>query len=109
MGSIKKEVGTTVSKGGHNDLRKTNLDVNIVDGKLDLNTHTEIMTEEANPVRKSMRIKPSAFKYLVVVQKGDAEPLEVALFKSEGDAQICARALNKSSSSEYKYRITDKT
>jgi hypothetical protein len=45
IGSIKKEVGDSTFKGGHNDLRKTNYDVNIKDGKLDLNTHKEVITE----------------------------------------------------------------
>ena len=45
MGTIKKEVGDTTFKGGHNDIRKTNYDVNIVDGKLDLNTHKTVLTE----------------------------------------------------------------
>lgn len=45
LGSIKKEVGTNISKSGHNDLRKTNYDVNIKDGKLDLYTHKTVLTE----------------------------------------------------------------
>ena len=46
MGSIKKEVGDTPFKGGHNDIRKTNYEVKIkADGKLDLYTHKTIMTD----------------------------------------------------------------
>jgi hypothetical protein len=45
LGSIKKEVGSSVYKGGHNDLRKTTYDVNIQDGKFQLNTHKTILTE----------------------------------------------------------------
>lgn len=45
MGSIKKEVGDTTYKGGHNDLRKTSYKVNIKDGKFQLDTHKTILTE----------------------------------------------------------------
>lgn len=45
LGSIKKAVGTHVSKGV-SDIRKTQYDVRITeDGKLDLYTHKEIITE----------------------------------------------------------------
>ena len=54
MGTIKKEVGDTAFKGGHNDIRKTNYDVNIVDGKLDLNTHRTVLTE--SKINESMTI-----------------------------------------------------
>ena len=48
VGSIKKEVGDTPYKGGHNDIRKTNYEVKIKsDGKLDLYTHKTIMTESS--------------------------------------------------------------
>ena len=40
LGKVEKEVGETPFKGGHNDIRKTNLEVKITeDGKLDLYTH----------------------------------------------------------------------
>ena len=40
LGKVEKEVGETPYKGGHNDIRKTNLEVKITeDGKLDLYTH----------------------------------------------------------------------
>ena len=117
LGTVKKAVGDNVFKGGHNDLRKTSYDVKITEnGKLDLYTHKEILTEgvkypsqneESNPVRKAMRIIPSAFKYLIVVQKEGHEPLEVAKFRAQGDAILAARALNKKSGKEYTYRITD--
>jgi len=46
LGSIEKEVGDTISKGGHNDLRKTKYDVRLDEnGKLDLYTHKTIITE----------------------------------------------------------------
>ena len=46
LGSIKKEVGDSAFKGGHNDLRKTQYDVKLTeDGKLDLYTHKEVVTE----------------------------------------------------------------
>ena len=46
VGSIKKEVGDTPYKGGHNDIRKTNYEVKIKsDGKLDLYTHKTVLTE----------------------------------------------------------------
>lgn len=44
LGTIKKEVGTSVFKG-HNDLRKTSYDVNIKDGKFQLDTHKTVLTE----------------------------------------------------------------
>jgi ABC-type polar amino acid transport system ATPase subunit len=52
MGSIKKEVGTHISKSGHNDLRKTTYDVNIVDGKFDLHTHKTVMTESSESINE---------------------------------------------------------
>lgn len=45
LGTIKKEVGSTVYKGGHNDLRKTTYDVKIKDGKFQLDTHKTVLTE----------------------------------------------------------------
>lgn len=40
LGKVEKEVGGKTFKGGHNDIRKTNLEVKITeDGKLDLYTH----------------------------------------------------------------------
>ncbi len=46
LGSVEKEVGTTVFKGGHNDLRKTSHKVQLnEEGKLVLNTHKTIITE----------------------------------------------------------------
>ena len=39
VGKIQKEVGSTPYKGGHNDIRKTNYEVKITNGKLDLYTH----------------------------------------------------------------------
>ena len=46
LGPIAKEVGDTVFKGGHNDLRKTNHKVQLnEEGKLDIYTHKTIVTE----------------------------------------------------------------
>ena len=46
LGPIAKEVGDTVFKGGHNDLRKTNHKVQLnEEGKLDIYTHKTILTE----------------------------------------------------------------
>jgi len=50
LGTVKKEVGNSTYKGGHNDLRKTEYDVKLTeDGKLDLYTHKEV---EATYTRK---------------------------------------------------------
>jgi hypothetical protein len=58
LGSIKKEVGDTPYKGGHNDIRKTNYDVKIKeDGKLDLYTHKTIMTEGKSLIKEASEIK----------------------------------------------------
>lgn len=57
LGSIKKEVGDTPYKGGHNDIRKTNYDVKIKeDGKLDLYTHKTIMTENKSLLKEASEI-----------------------------------------------------
>ena len=58
MGSIKKEVGDTPYKGGHNDIRKTNYEVKIKeDGKLDLYTHKTIVTENKNLLKEASEIQ----------------------------------------------------
>ena len=58
MGNIKKEVGDTPYKGGHNDIRKTNYEVKIkADGKLDLYTHKTIVTESKNLLKEASEIK----------------------------------------------------
>lgn len=58
MGSIKKEVGDTPYKGGHNDIRKTNYEVKIkADGKLDLYTHKTIVTENKNLLKEASEIE----------------------------------------------------
>ena len=54
LGSVKKEVGDSTFKGGHNDLRKTQYDVKLTeDGKLDLYTHKEVVTESKNPLNEA--------------------------------------------------------
>jgi len=58
MGSIKKEVGDTPFKGGHNDIRKTNYEVKIkADGKLDLYTHKTVLTESKGVIKEAEKIK----------------------------------------------------
>lgn len=58
MGSIKKEVGDTPFKGGHNDIRKTNYEVKIkADGKLDLYTHKTVMTDNKKLIKEASEIK----------------------------------------------------
>jgi len=58
MGSIKKEVGDTPFKGGHNDIRKTNYEVKIkADGKLDLYTHKTVLTESKRVIKEAEKIK----------------------------------------------------
>jgi hypothetical protein len=58
MGNIKKEVGDTPYKGGHNDIRKTNYEVKIkADGKLDLYTHKTIVTESKNLLKEASEIE----------------------------------------------------
>ena len=53
MGTVKKEVGDTVFKGGHNDLRKTQYDVTITDGKLDLHTHNTVLSESKSKINEA--------------------------------------------------------
>jgi hypothetical protein len=58
VGSIKKEVGDTPYKGGHNDIRKTNYEVKIkADGKLDLYTHRTIVTETKQKLNEASEIE----------------------------------------------------
>lgn len=58
MGSIKKEVGDTPFKGGHNDIRKTNYEVKIKeDGKLDLYTHKTVLTETKRVIKEASEIE----------------------------------------------------
>ena len=58
MGSIKKEVGDTPFKGGHNDIRKTNYEVKIKeDGKLDLYTHKTVLTENKKVINEASRVE----------------------------------------------------
>ena len=60
MGSIKKEVGDTPYKGGHNDIRKTNYEVKIKeDGKLDLYTHKTVLTEAKRKLHEASKINMS--------------------------------------------------
>lgn len=73
-GAIEKEVGDTPFKGGHNDIRKTNYDVNIVDGKLDLNTHKTVITESADDARNKKRRKDLSYNLFdAITQLGHVE------------------------------------
>jgi len=54
LGTVKKEVGNTPFKGGNNDIRKTNYDVSIVDGKLDLNTHKTVLAENTQIINEGV-------------------------------------------------------
>jgi len=69
IGSIKKEVGNTISKGGHNDLRKTNYDVKIKDGKLDLYTHKEIISESKLPLKELSSSQETFLRDIYLVSK----------------------------------------
>ena len=63
MGSIKKEVGDTPFKGGHNDIRKTNYEVKIKeDGKLDLYTHRTIVTETKKKLNEASEVSFNELK-----------------------------------------------
>ena len=62
-GAVTKEVGDSTFKGGHNDIRKTNYDVNIVDGKLDLSTHKTVVTEGKAPINE-LSLSPIQGKFL---------------------------------------------
>lgn len=62
LGTVKKEVGDSVYKGGYNDLRKTSYEVKIVDGKFDLSTHKTIMTESKST---SQKISPNEYNEAV--------------------------------------------
>jgi len=57
MGSVTKSVAQNTFKGGHNDIRKTNYDVNITeDGKLDLYTHKKVITESKKTLNEASEI-----------------------------------------------------
>ena len=63
MGSIKKEVGDTPFKGGHNDIRKTNYEVKIKeDGKLDLYTHKTVLTENKKVINEASEVSFNELK-----------------------------------------------
>ena len=63
MGSIKKEVGDTPFKGGHNDIRKTNYEVKIKeDGKLDLYTHKTVLTETKKKLNEASEVSFNELK-----------------------------------------------
>lgn len=82
LGSIKKAVGTHVSKGV-SDIRKTQYDVKITDGKFDLYTHNEIMTES------------SAKNQLNERQGGTSEIAEIFARFLMGDREVAIKQLKK--------------
>lgn len=84
LGSIKKAIGETVYKGGHNDIRKTKYDANIIDGKLDLYTHTEILTEGTkHPTRDEAESLVEWTNYVSQVYLANAPIVKKAFEKSE--------------------------
>lgn len=83
LGSIKKEVGTHVSKGV-SDIRKTQYDVRITeDGKFDLYTHKTIVTES------------SAKNQLNERQGGTSEIAEIFARFLMGDREVAIKQLKK--------------
>ena len=76
MGSIKKEVGDTPFKGGHNDIRKTNYEVKIkADGKLDLYTHKTVLTENKRVINEAEKIKLGELDSTKQKQVGELQKL----------------------------------
>jgi hypothetical protein len=75
LGSIKKEVGTSVYKGGHNDLRKTSYDVKIKDGKFQLDTHKTVLTENG----KLSRIINSNINEGITLSREEKKDIETTL------------------------------
>ena len=72
-GAVTKEVGDSTFKGGHNDVRKTKYDVNIVDGKLDLNTHKTIVTESVT-INEAVKLSADEIKDIKDIVNSDIEP-----------------------------------
>jgi len=88
MGSIKKEVGTHISKGGHNDLRKTSYDVKIVDGKFDLSTHKTVVTESKKSINE-------------VKQGSTSEIAEIYARFLMGDREVAIKQLKSAIGTRY--------
>jgi hypothetical protein len=110
LGSVKKEVGDSAYKGGHNDLRKTSYDVKLTeDGKLDLYTHKSIMTEANIDSTDSLATKrsevPKINLMLETRNHTSTSQYIVAKFFRKGDALIAISALDKASPSNYRYFI----
>jgi len=93
LGTLKKEVGNTPFKGGNNDIRKTNYDVNIVDGKLDLNTHKSVITEsnKLNESSLSNGVESELDKLLAKIKSGNG--LDPRAMKSNTDGELLAMVL----------------
>jgi hypothetical protein len=93
LGSIKKEVGTNISKSGHNDLRRTTYDVKIKDGKFDLSTHTSIMTEskKLNESSLSSGVESEMEKLLAKIKSGDG--IDPRAMKSNTDGELLAMVI----------------
>lgn len=114
LGSIKKEVGDSTYKGGHNDLRKTQYDVKLTkDGKLNLYTHKSVVTEGKKKLHEASTEGLSDKKtdvpkinvMLEVKTESGVEQWLVAKFFRKGDAMIAISALDKASPSNYRYFI----
>ncbi len=77
---MKKEVGDSTYKGGHNDLRKTTYDVQLDEnGKLDLNTHKTIMTESSNVKESVSAIVKTARELQSAINKTSHNPSSMNL------------------------------
>ena len=94
LGSIKKEVGSSVYKGGHNDLRKTSYDVNIKDGKFQLDTHKTVITENG----KLSRIINSNINEGITLSKDEKRDIEKII---EKDIAPFMRMIAKTNGTEY--------
>jgi hypothetical protein len=118
LGSVKKEVGDSAYKGGHNDLRKTSYDVKLTeDGKLDLYTHKTIVTEGKKSVNEVAEVAtptglgekrtdvPKINLMLETRNHTSTSQYIVAKFFRKGDALIAISALDKASPSNYRYFI----
>ena len=97
LGSIKKEIGNTAFKGGHNDLRKTNYDVNIKGGRLDLYTHNEVITEDKTQINErkisSIEIADIFVRFLIgdretaIKQLNQVKDAEFGVMETPGTAE----------------------
>ena len=94
LGSIKKEVGTSISKSGQNDLRKTTYDVKIKDGKFDLSTHKSIMTESKGLISEASD-NDSAYICTFAQEKGQFVYTPKALLKWLNNTEASAGSIKR--------------